>query len=327
MKKNFSRFLFVCFLSFLLISGNIIFAQQKPKTFGIIIHGGAGGYTKDSALNKKYKEVIERALNVGYGILENGGSAIDAVEKAINILEESPLFNAGIGSVLNEEGFVEMDASIMEGKNLKAGAVAGVRDFLHPISLARLVMEKTSHLFFAGLGVEKLIDSFKLNRISPDSLITPEKKKEFLQKQKETKGTVGAVAIDMYGNIAAGTSTGGMSGKMVGRVGDSPIIGAGTYANNLTCGVSCTGWGEFFIRQSAAYQVSALIEFANYNIQTAVETVLSKIKKMKATGGIIAIDKDGNFAFDYTTEGMPCGFRKSNGEQKIFIFKEELLKK
>lgn len=326
-KTKLTRILFICFLYILWIYGNILLAQQVQRTFAIIVHGGAGGYSKDTVLNNKYKEVVAQALNEGYVILENGGSAIDAVEKAIMVLEESPLFNAGRGSVLNEEGFIEMDASIMEGKNLKAGAVAGVRDFLHPISLAKLVMEKTPHLFFAGLGVEKLIDSYKLSRILPDSLITPEKKREFLQKHKEFKGTVGAVAIDKFGNIAAGTSTGGMSGKMVGRVGDSPIIGAGTYANNMTCGVSCTGWGEFFIRQSAAYQVSALMEFANYNLQAAVETVLSKIKKMGATGGIIAIDKDGNIAFDYTTEGMPCGFRKSNGEQKIFIFKDELLKK
>ena len=313
-----------CLLTF---CSGVLLCQQDGKPYAIVIHGGAGGYSPEAKVNQEYKKVIEQALLIGYSILEQGGTAIDAVEKAVNVLEASPLFNAGVGSVLNEEGFVEMDASIMEGKDLRAGAVAGVRNYKYPISLARLVMEKTSHLLFAGSGVEKLIDSFKLERISPDSLITPQRKKEYLEKYGKSKGTVGAVALDKYGNIAAGTSTGGMFGKMVGRVGDSPIIGAGTYANNSTCGISCTGWGEYFIRQSAAFQVSALMELANYSLQKAIETVLLKIKKMGATGGMIGIDRLGNVAFDYTTEGMPCGFMKSNGEKMIIIFKEELNKK
>jgi beta-aspartyl-peptidase (threonine type) len=313
-----------CLLTF---CSGVLLCQQDGKPYAIVIHGGAGGYSPEAKVNQEYKKVIEQALLVGYSILEQGGTAIDAVEKAINVLEASPLFNAGVGSVLNEEGFVEMDASIMEGKDLRAGAVAGVRNYKYPISLARLIMEKTPHLLFAGSGVEKLIDSFKLERISPDSLITPQRKKEYLEKYGKSKGTVGAVALDKYGNIAAGTSTGGMFGKMVGRVGDSPIIGAGTYANNSTCGISCTGWGEYFIRQSAAFQVSALMELANYSLQKAIETVLLKIKKMGATGGMIGIDRLGNVAFDYTTEGMPCGFMKSNGEKMIIIFKEELNKK
>lgn len=305
----------------------LLFCREETQPFAIIIHGGAGSYSPEEQVNQEYKKVIEEALTVGYTILEKGGTAIDAVEKAINVLEASPLFNAGVGSVLNEEGFVEMDASIMEGKDLRAGAVAGVRSYKYPISLARLVMEKTPHLLFAGSGVEKLIDSFKLDRISPESLISPERKREFLQKYGKSKGTVGAVALDKYGNIAAGTSTGGMFGKMVGRVGDSPIIGAGTYANNLTCGISCTGWGEYFIRQSAAFQASALMEFANYSLQKAIETVLLKIKRMGATGGMIGIDRFGNVAFDFTTDGMPCGYMKSTGEKKVIIFKEEINKR
>jgi len=318
------RKFFVFLIGFFLLYLQITYSQNKP--IAIIVHGGAGGYSDDSAENAKLKEVIELAVDKGYEILSKGGNSIDAVEAAINVLENSPLFNAGIGSVLNEEGFVEMDASIMEGKELKAGAVAGVRDFANPITLARLVMEKTPHLLFSGEGIEKLIDKFHLKRIPPDSLITPQRKREYQSRENKGKGTVGAVAIDMYGNICAGTSTGGMANKMVGRVGDSPIIGAGTYAKNSTCGVSCTGVGEYFIRQSAAFHISALMEYANYSLQEALDYVLSEIKKMGATGGIIAIDKNGNVAFNYTTKGMPCGFRSSKGLKKIFIFKEEIEK-
>lgn len=309
----------------MVLNAYLTFAEQP---FAIIVHGGAGSYGNDSVVNQKIKDVISFAVEQGYAVLEKGGSAIDAVETAIRILEDSPLFNAGKGSVLNEEGFVEMDASIMDGKTLKAGAVAGVRDFPNPITLARLVMEKTPHLLFAGEGIERLIDKFNLKRVSPKSLITPERLEEFKkQKESQRKGTVGAVAIDKNGNIAAGTSTCGMANKMVGRVGDSPIIGAGTYAKNSTCGVSCTGHGEFFIRQSAAFQVSSLVELGKFPLQKAVEFVLSEIKNMGATGGMIAIDKDCNIAFDYTTMGMPCGFKSSKGDFKVIIFKEELLNK
>lgn len=301
-----------------------IFNVYAQKPFAIIVHGGAGTYSNDSSVNNEIKQLISSAVEKGYSILENGGSSIDAVEFAINILENSPLFNAGIGSVLNEEGFVEMDASIMEGKELRAGAVAGVKNYPNPISLARLVMEKTPYLLFAGEGINKLLDKFKLHKISPDSLKFPLKNEEHIKSSKKKHGTVGAVAIDKYGNISAGTSTGGVSNKMVGRIGDSPIIGAGTYAKNSTCGVSCTGLGEFFIRQSAAFQVSALIEFANFSLGKAVSYVLNEILKMGATGGIIAIDKDGNPAFDYTTQGMPCGFKSSKGASWIVIFKNEL---
>ncbi|MGC9077312.1 MAG: isoaspartyl peptidase/L-asparaginase family protein [Candidatus Kapaibacteriota bacterium] len=314
----------VCILMLLALS----YSVQSAKPFAIIVHGGAGGYKNDTVNNQKIKEVLADAVEKGFAVLEQGGTSVDAVETAVRILEDSPLFNAGKGSVLNEAGFVEMDASIMEGKTLKAGAVAGVRDFPNPITLARLVMERTPHVLFAGEGIEKLIDKFNLKRVNPDSLITPEKLEEYkTRKEKERKGTVGAVAIDQNGNIAAATSTGGMANKMVGRVGDSPIIGAGTYAKNSTCGVSCTGWGEFFIRQNAAYQVSALMEFSKFPLQKAVEYVLKEIKEMGATGGIIAIDKDGNIAFDFTTEGMPCGFKTSKGDFKIFIFKQEIQRK
>ncbi len=313
------------FVTVLIILNPSLFASQKP--FAIIVHGGAGNYINDTVSNNKIKSVILLAVEQGYKVLEKGGTALDAIEVAIKILEDSPLFNAGKGSVLNEEGFVEMDASIMEGKELKAGAVAGVRNFPNPIVLARAVMEKTPHLLFAGEGIDKIINKFKFKRISPDSLISPDRLKDPKFFKKGQKGTVGAVAIDIYGNIAAGTSTGGISNKMVGRVGDSPIIGAGTYAKNTTCGVSCTGTGEYFIRQSAAFHVSALVEYANYSLNDAVDYVLGEIKKMGATGGIIAIDKNCNIYFNYTTDGMPVGFQSSKGEKQILIFKDESFNK
>lgn len=310
----------IIILVFLFIQPIDLFSE---KPFAIIVHGGAGSYSKDSVESRKIKEVVRLAVEEGYKVLEQGGTAVDAVETAIKILEDSPLFNAGKGSVLNEKGFVEMDASIMEGKELKAGAVAGVRNYPNPITLARLVMEKTPHLLFAGDGIDVLIKKFNLKVVPPDSLIVPERLEKLKEKGNKGRGTVGAVALDKYGNIAAGTSTGGIEGKMVGRVGDSPIIGAGTYAKNSTCGVSCTGVGEYFIRQSAAFHVSALLEYANYPLDKAVDYVLYEIEKMGATGGIIAIDKNGNIYFNYTTDGMPCGFKSSNGVQKALIFKEE----
>ncbi|MCX7879089.1 MAG: isoaspartyl peptidase/L-asparaginase [Ignavibacteria bacterium] len=319
----------VVLLFFLLVIVGEFFAMssqnesKSANSFAIVVHGGAGTYSRE----KKYVEEVNQAINLalerGYKILEEGGSSIDAVVEAIKILEDCPLFNAGIGSALNDSGFVEMDASIMEGKDLRAGAVAGVRNFKNPIILARLVMEKTPHLFFAGEGIDNLIKKFNLDTINPEILITPEQKKRWSEQKSKTKGTVGAVALDKYGNIAAGTSTGGYAGKMVGRIGDSPVIGAGTYAKNSTCGISCTGLGEFFIRQSAAFQVSALMEFKNYNLESSVKEVLKKIFDMGATGGIIGIDKDCNIVMEFTTLGMPSGYIKSTGEKKIILFKTE----
>lgn len=293
--------------------------SRKGSFFAIVIHGGAGSYNLTAESELEYRWKLSEALDSGFAVLQNGGTSIDAVESAILVLEESPLFNAGRGSVLNEDGIVEMDASIMEGKELKAGAVAGIKSFRHPIRIARLVMEKTPHILLAGDGAERFALQAGLKPIPIDSLITPKSLQEWKNKKNFRNGTVGAVAIDMYGNIAAGTSTGGMMMKKTGRVGDSPIIGAGTYANNNTCGISCTGWGEYFIKQAAAFQVSILMELKSYSLEKAIKKVLNTIKSMGATGGIIGIDKYGNIVTDFTTDAMPHAFKTSKGEHQIRI--------
>ncbi len=294
----------------------------RPNIYAIVVHGGAGGYKLNSEEEQLYKQEIEKALYAGYSILAGGGSSLDAVEEAIKVMEESPLFNAGRGSVLNEEGVVEMDASIMEGRELKAGAVAGIKHFLHPISIAKKIIEKTPHVFLIGEGAEKFASSEGFQKVPLDSLVVPKRFHEWEEQKEKRYGTVGAVAMDINGNIAAGTSTGGMNFKMEGRVGDSPIIGAGTYADNQICGVSCTGWGEYFIKQAAAFHISALIRYQKYDLQSAIEEVLRKIKAMGATGGIIGIDRNGNVSWGFSTEGMPRGYKKSDGSTKILVGKK-----
>ncbi|MGQ9818853.1 MAG: isoaspartyl peptidase/L-asparaginase family protein [Candidatus Kapaibacteriales bacterium] len=297
-------------------------SSQIKSFYAIVIHGGAGTYRLSRDEEIAYQDKLEEALDSGFTILQNGGSSVSAVESAIRVMEASPLFNAGLGSVLNEDGIVEMDASIMEGSELKAGAVAGIKSYLHPISIARLVMEKTPHVLLAGEGAERFALSMGFQPILADSLITPKALQEWKSRKESRKGTVGAVAIDRYGIISAGTSTGGMMMKMAGRIGDSPIIGAGTYANNYTCGISCTGWGEYFIKQSAAFQISMLMETKNFSLSQAIKEVLQKLKQMGATGGIIGIDKFGNVCTDFTTEAMPRAFRTSDGRKKILINRE-----
>ncbi len=296
--------------------------QTNVNTFAIVVHGGAGGYHLTAEEELLYRQGIEKALDAGYSVLEKGGSSLDAVEEAIKVMEESPLFNAGRGSVLNEAGYVEMDASIMEGRELKAGAVAGIKHYLHPISIAKKVMEKSPHVFLVADGAEKFALLQGFQPLPLDSLITSKRFQEWHKQKEKRYGTVGAVAIDKHGNIAAGTSTGGMGFKMEGRVGDSPIIGAGTYADNQSCGVSCTGWGEYFIKQVTAFQVSALVRYRKYNLQIAIDEVLQKIKEMGATGGIIGIDKRGNIGWAFSTDGMPRGYKKSDGRTKVLIGKE-----
>lgn len=314
------QFFIVIFLFLASLFCNCADGSSKHKSFfAIVIHGGAGGYNLTSEEETAYRQKLSEALDSGFTVLLNGGSSLSAVESAIRVMEESPLFNAGRGSVLNEDGIVEMDASIMDGKNLKAGAVAGIKNFLHPISIARMVMERTPHILLCGEGAERFAISVGFKPIAIDSLITPKTLLEWKNKKTSRKGTVGAVAIDRNGNISAGTSTGGMIMKMAGRVGDSPIIGAGTYANNNTCGISCTGWGEYFIKQSAAFQVSILMELMNYSIEQAVKAVLSKIKEMGATDGIIGIDRNGTIYMDFTTDAMPRAFRTSDGREQILI--------
>ncbi|HZW37850.1 MAG TPA: isoaspartyl peptidase/L-asparaginase [Ignavibacteriaceae bacterium] len=307
----------ICIASFILLNNSDAFSTDKKYT--IVIHGGAGSMSKNmpDSLQNAYKEYLTQALNIGKSILENGGTALDAVEKVVNYLEDNPNFNAGKGAVTTLEGVCELDASIMSGKDLSAGAVAGVKHIKNPISLARSIMEKSPHVMFAGAGAEKFAVNNGVKLVDQSYFENPNKKPKDSSKGK---GTVGCVALDSYGNLAAATSTGGMQDKMPGRVGDSPIINAGTYANNKTCAVSCTGHGELFIKNTVAYNLSALMEFKGLSLtQAADEMINNRLKP--GDGGLIAVDKDGNYAITFNTTGMFHAIANSKGEFKVGIFK------
>lgn len=304
----------------------------------IAIHGGAGTILKSSMTTERelaYKKALDSALSSGYSILESGGSALEAVEYAVIELENSPLFNAGRGSVFTSEGKHEMDASIMEGNKLNAGAVSMVRGVKNPVSLARLVMEKSGHVFLVGEGAESFARALKCEFKDDDYFYDELRYQQWLEvkgtdkiqldhtsMKNEKFGTVGAVACDKDGNLAAATSTGGMTNKRFGRVGDSPMIGAGNYANNKTCAVSCTGSGEFFIKGVVAYDVSCLMEYKGLSLSEACDQVVhQKLMQMGGDGGLIAIDSKGNIAMPFNTEGMYRASLNSNGERLIAIYK------
>ena len=313
------------------------------KKISITIHGGAGTLIKGQMTPEKekaYTHALEIALDAGYKVLSKKGTAVDAVETAVKHLEDSPLFNAGKGSVFNHKGFHEMDASIMNGKNLEAGAVALISGIKNPVSLARDVMEKSQHVFLAGYGAMEFAKKLNYSLKKPEYFFDQLRYDQW-QKIKDTAefqldhvqdkklGTVGAVACDSFGNLAAATSTGGMTNKALGRIGDSPVIGAGTYANNKTCAVSCTGSGEFFIRGVAAYDVSCLIELKNMELSKAAEQVIhQRILEIGGEGGLIAVDAKGNIAMPFNTDGMYRAMRTSGcsehpqGIKKILIYKE-----
>ncbi|MDP2036518.1 MAG: isoaspartyl peptidase/L-asparaginase [Ignavibacteria bacterium] len=302
-------------------------AQQQKH--GLVIHGGAGTILKKNMSPEKeaaYTEKLKEALFTGYKILDSGGTSLDAVNAVINIMEDSPLFNAGKGAVLTEKGEAELDASIMEGKTLAAGAVAGVKHIKNPINLARLVMEKSPHVMMIGDGAEEFAKQNNFELVDNKYFITEERRQQYLkikEAQDQKHGTVGCVALDKNGNLAAGTSTGGMMMKKFGRVGDSPIIGAGTYANNNTCAVSATGHGEYFIRLGVARDISSLMEYKNYSLQQAADEVINvKLPKLGGTGGIIAIDRNGNIAMPFNTEGMYRGYYLSGAEPVVKIYKD-----
>ena len=304
--------------------------NNKKIDFAIVVHGGAGTIIKANMSNEMelaYNQKLEEAINTGYKILENGGTSLDAVESTIKILENSELFNAGKGSVLSNEEIVEMDASIMNGNNLNAGAISGVRTIKNPISAARLVMEKSDHVFLSGIGAESFAKSKGLEIVNNEYFITQRRLNSLLNAKKRDTlkdnkfGTVGCVALDKFGNLASGTSTGGMTNKKWNRIGDVPIIGAGTYANNNTCGVSSTGWGEFFIRNVVAYDISSQIEYKNLSIDIAAKNTLNKVKNLGGSGGIVGIDKYGNIVMDFNTEGMYRAFKKSDGSLDIKIYR------
>lgn len=304
----------------------------------IAIHGGAGTLVKGMMTpekEKSYKEALQVALDHGYAILEQGGTSLSAVEGAVRQLEDSPLFNAGKGSVFTATETHEMDASIMDGKTLQAGAVSLISGIKNPVSLAREVMDKTEHVFLAGSGAMEFAKEIGY-KTEPSSYFYDEfRHNQWLEikdtdsfqldhsTQKDSKfGTVGAVALDTEGNIAAATSTGGMTNKKFGRVGDSPMIGAGNYANNETCAVSCTGSGEYFIRGVVAYDVSCLMEHKGLTLQEATKEVIQqRIMKIGGDGGLIAIDTQGNISLEFNTEGMYRGQKNSNGLDEVMIYK------
>lgn len=332
--KSFKILFSVIMIAALFTACNETSTQVERPEYAIVIHGGAGTILKKNMTPEKEKAYIEKmqeALAAGEAILKNGGSSLDAVEATINIMEDSPLFNAGKGAVYTDAGENEMDASIMDGSNLMAGAVAGVKTIKYPISAARMVMENSKHVMMACEGAEtfakeqglEIVDPeyFKSERRWNSYLRMKEKQQTEAEEADKKHGTVGCVALDKNGNIAAGTSTGGMMMKMWGRIGDTPIIGAGTYANNKTCGVSTTGHGEYFIRNVVAYDISALMEYKGWSLEKAANYVVNeKLKSQGGTGGIVSLDKDGNIVMAFNTAGMYRGFIKSTGESGVFIY-------
>ncbi len=329
-------------LSLLLLS--FLFSCSTPnKTnevkFGLVIHGGAGNLNEANYTQKEideYTSKLNEALNVGYSALEKNGSSLDAIEKVIIILEDSPLFNAGRGAVFTSNETVELDAAIMNGKDLNAGTVAGITIVKNPIRLARAVMENSKHVMMIGRGAEEFAKTQELEIVNPTYFRT-EKRLKSLRRIKESEskndksslrtnpdhkyGTVGCVALDKNGNLAAGTSTGGMTNKKFGRVGDVPIIGAGTYANNNTAALSATGHGEYFIRNVVTHDISALMEYTNMSLQDATnEVVMNKLVKQHGNGGVIGIDKNGNITMTFNTSGMFRGFKTSDGKSTVKLF-------
>ena len=317
-------------------------SNMATKKIGLAIHGGAGTIERSKMTPDKeheYRTGLERALTAGYQILKRGGSSLDATEAAVHVLEDDPHFNAGRGSVFTSAGTNEMDASIMDGKTLKAGAVGSVQHVKNPINLARLVMEKSPHVMLDCAGAEAFAKANGIELVDQKYFFTQERwdalqkmkaaeknkasgaGKSFLITDQDRHGTVGAVGLDKDGNLAAATSTGGTTNKMPGRIGDTPVIGAGTYANNQTCAVSCTGDGEYFIRAAAAHEVSALMQYRGMKLQEAAHTALDTVKKLGGTGGLIAIDRKGDIALPFNTNGMYRGYVDLDGKFVIEIYR------
>lgn len=322
--------------------------SQVLRPFGFVMHGGAGTIERSRMTPEReaaYRAKLTEALLAGYEVLRKNGGGLDAVVAAITILEDSPLFNAGKGAVFTSAGTNELDASIMDGKTLKAGAVAGLRRVKNPILLARLVMEQSPHVMMVGEGAETFARQKGVEFVDPKYFYTEERWQQ-LQRQKKAEeeksappqkssldkdqllpdevkfGTVGAVCLDRAGNLSAGTSTGGTSNKKFGRVGDSPIIGAGTYAGNQTCAVSATGDGEYFIRSVVAYDISAMMQYGGKSLKDAADAVLEKVGKLGGGGGLIAIDRNGNFTMPFNTSGMYRGYIGADGKPNVRIYRD-----
>jgi beta-aspartyl-peptidase (threonine type) len=342
-----SRIVHCVLVALLFSAGNCLAAgEKKPEvqttkqTIGMAIHGGAGTIARSGMTperEREYRAGLERALTAGYEILKRGGSSLDAVEAAVRALEDDPHFNAGRGAVFTSAGTNEMDAAIMDGATLKAGAVSNLRHIKNPISLARLVMEKSPHLFLAGEGAETFARQNGVEILPDQKYFYTEERWQALQKIKANEkgsaggkqfiitdedrhGTVGAVALDQNGKLAAATSTGGTTNKLAGRVGDSPVIGAGTYANGI-CAISATGDGEYFIRATVARDVAALMEYRGMKLAEAAQNALNKVAKLGGNGGLIAIDRDGNVTLPFNTSGMYRGYVDPDGKFVIEIYK------
>jgi beta-aspartyl-peptidase (threonine type) len=315
---------------------------MEPNKIELAIHGGAGTIDRSSMTperEREYRVGLERALSAGYEILKRSGSSLDATEAAVGVLEDDPHFNAGRGSVFTSAGTNEMDASIMDGKTLRAGAVGGLKHIKNPIGLARFIMEKSPHVMLDCAGAEAFAKANGIELVDQKYFFTQERW-DALQKIKAAEkhrtggagniivitdqdrhGTVGAVALDKNGDLAAATSTGGTTNKLPGRIGDTPIIGAGTYANNQTCAVSCTGDGEYFIRAGAAHEVSALMKYRSMTLREAAQAALNAVKELGGTGGLIAIDKNGDIALPFNTNGMYRGYVDPNGKFVVEIYR------
>jgi L-asparaginase / beta-aspartyl-peptidase len=307
-------------------------ATAAPK-YTIAVHGGAGVYNADQLTDAEriaYKQGITEALLAAENILAKNGTALDAAEAAVRVLEDNPLFNAGKGAVLTSDGTAELDAAIMDGATLKAGAVARTTTTKNPVSLARAVMEKSEHVMLSAEGADAFAKSVGLEQV-PNAYFITDKRREQLKKSQSSAemmrqyklGTVGAVVRDRAGNLAAATSTGGMTNKKWGRIGDSPIIGAGTYADNNSCAVSATGWGEYFIRATVARSICALVEYRRMSVSKAATALLDKVKAMGGDGGVIVMDRKGNIALDYNTPGMFRGSLTEGGAPVALIRRED----
>jgi beta-aspartyl-peptidase (threonine type) len=338
---RFVRFMIVLAVSLLVCGFDLSSdAFDEKPIFKLVIHGGAGTITRGNMTpetERQYGTKLTEALQAGYKILRDGGNCLDAVEAAIRIMEDSPLFNAGKGAVFTNAGTNELDASLMDGATLKAGAVAVLKHIKNPISLARLVMEQSPHVMMVGEGAEAFARQQGIQMVKQKYFFAEHRWEQLQEaKRKEGKGsknerpsasekphlgTVGAVALDLNGNLAAGTSTGGLTNKRFGRIGDSPIIGAGTYADNRTCAVSATGDGEYFIRLGIARDISALMEYGGKSVkEAATQVIMEKLPKLGGAGGVIALDRHGNHAWLFNTAGMYRGYVQSDGKIMIEIY-------
>lgn len=322
---------FACLLSALLLTGCAATSRpaptsQSPVRWALVIHAGGQTIDRDAPAERQQQvlDAMAEALRAGQAVLENGGTSLDAVEVTVRVLEESPEFNAGYGAAITATGGHELDAAIMRGDTLAAGAVTGVKTTRNPIRLARHVMVHTPHVFIAGEAADALGADAGLEQV-PNEFFRVESRHEQWKRSQEQRdassktGTVGAVAVDMHGNLAAATSTGGFNNKMSGRIGDSPIIGAGTYANNATCAISCTGWGEEFIRRTVAHRVSALMEYGGRSLDEAMREVFQGVLPER-TGGGVAVDRNGNIVMEFNTRGMNRGAVDSNGRFEVAIW-------